>query len=81
MSATFLWEVVKPSAARTVGGGTSSDSGPLQETFGNFPCQLDEGSIDMLKAMHRATREAETIYGNLADLVEKHGTISLWVEY
>lgn len=86
MSASFLWEVVKPERAHSFGAGTSSDQPTLEEVFGFTVSTKD---IKKLRAMHLATHQKKSLWSEMADTLErlqgddyeKEVTIKVWVEY
>ena len=86
MSVSFMWEVVKPERARCFSAGTSSDSEALKETFGNT---ISTDNIGVLRAMHRATGLEKSLWGEMADTLErlrgddydKTVTIKVWEKY
>ena len=79
MSATFYWNYVRH--GRALYHGTSSDQENLEETF---PEGINGGHIPMLRAMHRATGLKESLWSEIAYLIEslpEGTTIKVWVEY
>jgi hypothetical protein len=86
MSVSFMWEVAKPTEARSFNAGTSLDESALRETFGDTVSTKD---IATLKAMHRATRQEKSLWSEMADTLErlrgedydKEVTIRVWTEY
>ena len=86
MSVSFLWEVVKPSKAKTFRNGTSSDVQALRETFGDC---VKSSDLYALRAMHRVSGCKESLWSEIADTIERmsgdDGTtdtkIRIWTEY
>jgi len=86
MSASFCWEIVKPTRSKSFSCGTSSDVDALKKTFGD---QITNKDIQMLRAMHRATRAEKSLWGEIADTLERlEGgnyeqpvVLKIWVEY
>jgi hypothetical protein len=86
MSVSFMWEIVKPSRAKSFRYGTSSDEVALANTFGN---EISLADISTLKAMHRATRLENSLWSDIADTLERvsgdGGTtdtkLRVWTEY
>jgi hypothetical protein len=79
MSATFYWNNARHGHA--LHHGTSSDQENLRETF---PEGINSGHIPMLWAMHRATGYKESLWSEIAHLIEslpEGTTIKVWVEY
>lgn len=52
----------------------------LLKIFNQFPFNLDESHIPMLKAMAAAAGDGGTPYKELADAIEKHGGISVTLD-
>ena len=80
MSASFKWDIAKHSG-RDLAHGTSSDAEPLRRVFGETISTKD---IEKLRAMHLVTRQKESIWSELADVLEglPDGTeIKVWAEY
>ena len=85
MSVSFMWEVVKPSKAQSFPAGTSSDISTLAETFGN---EVSSDQIKTLRAMHRATGHQVSLWGYIAETLERlqgdsHDPVSIrvWTEF
>lgn len=86
MSVSFRWEVEKPERARSFGAGTSSDESTFLDLFSGR-CSTEH--IPMLKAMHLATKQSKSLWGEIADTLErlqgndceKSVTLRIWTEY
>ena len=86
MSASFCWEVIKPTRAKTFTHGTSSDCEALESTFHGDVSTKD---LPVLRAMHRATHNKESLWNDIANALERlqgedyaHDvSIKVWVEY
>ena len=85
MSVSFCWEVVKPETARTFAAGTSNDVETLKNTFGDTVSDQD---IRTLRAMDLAAGRHKTLWGEIADTVErisegsdKPTKLRIWTEY
>lgn len=84
MSVSFMWELVKPKDPRSFRAGTSSDIGPLKETFGDVVSTKD---IPTLRAMHRSTHLAASLWSEMADALESlqgeedEISIRVWTEF
>ena len=86
MSASFCYEIVKPSRANTFAHGTSSDAEALAATFAS---PITSKDIPTLRAMHRATRLKDSLWNDIADALERlrgddyqnEVSIKVWVEY
>lgn len=80
MSASFKWDIAKHSG-RDLTHGTSSDTEPLRRVFGET---ISTADIKTLRAMHLATGHKDSIWSELADVLEglPDGTeIKVWAEY
>ncbi len=86
MGVSFLWEVVKPTKANCFRCGLSSNEDVLKNTFGATVSTKD---IDMLRAMHRAVDNTDTLWGEIADTLErlqgddydKEVSLRIWTQY
>lgn len=86
MSATFLYEIINPAAAKSFAHGTSSDVEALTRVFGN---RVSTKDIPTLRAMHLATSLTHSLWNDIADTLErlqgddyeKEVTLKIWVEY
>jgi hypothetical protein len=81
MSASFHWEPHNKSPA-TFRNGTSSDQEALKKLFrGGIARYID---IETLRCMHLATHREESLWGEIADLLERLGPetqIRVWMGY
>ena len=80
MSASWYWKPVVPNDG-TRATGLSSDRKTLEAVFGATPTTITQAKKDLLTAMHLATGRNESLYGDLADALDKHEEIEVWVEY
>lgn len=81
-----MWEVIKPDRARSFGAGTSSDIVTFRDIFGD---KVSTSDLNLLKAMHRASRLEKSLWSEIADTLdrlqgndfEKVVTLKVWTEY
>ena len=83
MSVTFMWEIVKPDRGRSFGCGTSSDVEILRNVFG---ATVSDADIEKLRAMDLAAGRSKTLWGEIADTLERLSeadsvTLKIWPEY
>ena len=83
MSVSFVWEIVKPEQGRSFGCGTSSDVDILRNVFG---ATVSDADIDKLRAMDLACGQSKTLWGEIADTLERLSeagsvTLKIWPEY
>lgn len=86
MSVSFMWELIKPEKAKAFRNGTSSDVETLRRIFGK---QVSSTQIPVLNAMHAATRQKESLWGDIAATLErlqgedyeKEVKLRIWTEY
>lgn len=86
MSASFRYEVINPAKAKSFAHGTSSDVDAPNDIFGKI---ISTKYVPVLRAMHKATHLSESLWNDIADLLEhlqgndydKEVSIKVWVEY
>jgi hypothetical protein len=89
MSVNYCWEPVKLDTSQCFRAGTSSDHDALKDTFGE-PAIITAASLPVLRAMHRATNQKESLWSCIVDVLERMDTereydgkaaIKVWAEY
>jgi hypothetical protein len=75
MSVTIFWRPLSKTANHFA-GGTSSSLEILNQVFG---AQIGKEDVPALRAMALAARD--TFYDEVADVVEKTGSIEIWGEF
>jgi hypothetical protein len=81
MSVSILWKLVEPTEGEPV-HGTSNDLEALRRIWPNG--RLSTRDVDKLLAMHIAARLEETLWGELAHLLDslpEGAEIEVWGEY
>lgn len=85
MGVTFCWELIKAKPPKRFSAGSSSSVEALRKTFDDM---ISTDHIPMLRAMHLASCLERSLWGEMADTLERlqgdgHETISLrvWTEY
>jgi hypothetical protein len=76
VSETILWAAVRP--GKTVATDTPSATiCALQRGFGDFPCELGAGDMDVLRGMLAAGIQG---IGDIIGAIERHGDVRVWSE-
>ncbi len=82
MAFALFWEPAKPAAQIAGDGERQGVLKTLIETFGRDPhhplslVELQPSHVFTLKSL--AGGQGNTVFGEIADLVEKHGRIRIW---
>lgn len=77
MSQNLYWRL--PTAQRVGDGGASTHREALQRAFGSLPYRTVPHDVHLLRAM-AATEPPGGIYEKLANLVDEHRVVEIYVE-
>jgi hypothetical protein len=86
MSVSFCWRIIPEKSAPSFGAGTSSDVEVLKNNFNN---EVSTHNMAMLRAMHDATGQEKSLWGEIYRTLERlqgddYGKIvklSVWPEW
>lgn len=79
MGLSILWAPVREGFTLEDTGAASDTMQRLVDTFGEAPIELGHGHAFALRAMTKASGCGA--YENLADIIDKHGAITVWGEH